>query len=76
MQVEVTDRFSAKQGRSTGRWVLQAGGSRLVVYLKRHYQLPWWLGLLTSLPGLRNIPARMLAFGPGRVRLRDLSPPP
>jgi heptose I phosphotransferase len=46
MQVEVTDRFSAKQGRSTGRWVLQAGGSRLVVYLKRHYQLPWWLGLL------------------------------
>jgi heptose I phosphotransferase len=47
MQVEVTDRFSAKQGRSTGRLVLDGeGGSRLVVYLKRHHRLPWWLGLL------------------------------
>jgi heptose I phosphotransferase len=46
MQVPVTDRFHAKQGRSVGRWVLQAGGRELVVYLKRHYRLPWWRGLL------------------------------
>src|SRR5262249_35299749 len=46
MQVEVTDRFSAKQGRSTGRWVLEGAAGRLVVYLKRHYRLPRWLGWL------------------------------
>jgi heptose I phosphotransferase len=49
MQVPVTDRFHAKQGRTIGRWVLQAGEERLVVYLKRHYRLPrlhGWLALL------------------------------
>ena len=46
MHVPVTDRFHAKQGRSIGRWVLQAEGEQLVVYLKRHYRLPWWRGLL------------------------------
>jgi heptose I phosphotransferase len=55
MDVAVTDRFSAKQGRSTGRWMLEAAGSaprRLVVYLKRHYRLPRWRGLLAALwPG-------------------------
>jgi heptose I phosphotransferase len=51
----VTDRFRAKQGRSTGRWVLQAPARpgqaprRLTVYLKRHYRLPWWRGLLAAL---------------------------
>jgi heptose I phosphotransferase len=49
MGVAVTDRFHAKQGRSTGRWVLDAGGGRLSVYLKRHYRLPWWHGLLALL---------------------------
>jgi heptose I phosphotransferase len=55
MDVAVTDRFHAKQGRSTGRWVLQAPGPeggpprRLTVYLKRHYQLPRWQGLLAAL---------------------------
>jgi heptose I phosphotransferase len=48
MRVPVTDRFHAKQGRSIGRWVLDADGQRLVVYLKRHYQLPRWLGLLAT----------------------------
>jgi hypothetical protein len=46
MQVAVTDRQHSKQGRSTGRWVLAADGRRLVVYLKRHYRLSWWSGLL------------------------------
>jgi len=45
MQADVTDDFNAKQGRSTGRWVLEAGGKQLAVYLKRHYELPWWHGL-------------------------------
>jgi Lipopolysaccharide kinase (Kdo/WaaP) family len=49
MQVAVTDRFHAKQGRSTGRWVLQSQQRHLSVYLKRHYRLPWWRGLLAAL---------------------------
>lgn len=50
MSAEVTDRFAAKQGRSTGRWVLHAAdGRRLVVYLKRHYKLDWWRGLMAAL---------------------------
>src|SRR5262249_26015094 len=53
--VPVTDRFHAKQGRSTGRWLLNIPGSpdnpphRLAVYLKRHYELPWWQGWLATL---------------------------
>jgi hypothetical protein len=46
MTVAVTDRFHAKQGRSTGRWILDRDGQSLSVYLKRHYRLPWWRGLL------------------------------
>jgi hypothetical protein len=49
MGQSVTDRFHAKQGRSTGRWILQADGQRLAVYLKRHYRLHWWRGLLATL---------------------------
>jgi heptose I phosphotransferase len=49
MDVAVTDRFHAKQGRSTGRWIIDAKGRRLSVYLKRHYRLPWWQGLLATL---------------------------
>jgi heptose I phosphotransferase len=51
MSVTVTDRFHAKQGRSTGRWILEKatesgeGPRRLSVYLKRHYQVPWLHGL-------------------------------
>src|SRR5262245_49039293 len=49
MAAAVTDRFHAKQGRSTGRWILNANGRQLAVYLKRHYRLPWWQGLLATL---------------------------
>jgi heptose I phosphotransferase len=55
MEATVTDRFNAKQGRSTGRWVLEAEGDpggpkrHLTVYLKRHHELPWWLGWLAAL---------------------------
>jgi heptose I phosphotransferase len=49
MTADVTDRFHAKQGRSTGRWVLHDQHDRLAVYLKRHYRLPWWRGLLACL---------------------------
>lgn len=44
----VTDRFHAKQGRSTGRLVLHDGSRSLTVYLKRHYRLPLWAGLLAA----------------------------
>lgn len=49
MHARVTDDFHAKQGRSTGRWLLEADGQQLAVYLKRHYQLPWWRALMATL---------------------------
>lgn len=49
MDRPVTDRFHAKQGRSTGRLVLHCNGRSLAVYLKRHYRLPLWTGLLAAL---------------------------
>src|SRR5207253_2083840 len=58
MAARLTDRFHAKQGRTIVRWPLEAGGRRLVVYLKRHYRLPWWRGLLALLrPGGNWSPA-------------------
>jgi UDP-glucose:(heptosyl)LPS alpha-1,3-glucosyltransferase len=69
MEQPVTDDFHAKQGRSTGRWVVTDGAApavqsspdRFCVYLKRHYELPWWQGLLATLwpggawsPGMRE----------------------
>jgi heptose I phosphotransferase len=49
MQADIDDDFHAKQGRSTCRWVLEGAGRRLVVYLKRHYELPRRHGLLAAL---------------------------
>jgi Lipopolysaccharide kinase (Kdo/WaaP) family len=49
MDLPATDDFHAKQGRSTGRLVLERDGQRLTVYLKRHYRLPRWRGLLAAL---------------------------
>jgi Lipopolysaccharide kinase (Kdo/WaaP) family len=41
MTVPTPDRFHAKQGRSIGRWTLtDPDGNKLVVYLKRHFELP------------------------------------
>ena len=49
LQTPITDDFHAKQGRSTGRWVLEKAGRTLAVYLKRHYRLPLWQGLMAAL---------------------------
>jgi hypothetical protein len=55
MNQPVTDRFHAKQGRSTGRWILEAAaggtqqGRRLSVFLKRHHEVPRWRGWLATL---------------------------
>jgi Lipopolysaccharide kinase (Kdo/WaaP) family len=49
MTVDVTDRFHAKQGRSTGRWIVENERGRVAVYLKRHYRLPRLHGLLATL---------------------------
>ncbi len=58
MALAVTDRLHVKQGRSIGRLVLSSQGRSLVVYLKRHYRLPWWHGLLALLrPGSGRSPA-------------------
>jgi heptose I phosphotransferase len=48
LSVDVTDRFHAKQGRSTGRWIVENARGRIAVYLKRHYRLPWWQGALAA----------------------------
>ena len=57
----VTDDHHAKQGRSTGRLILERAGQRLPVYLKRHFHLPRWHGWLATLwprgawsPGMRE----------------------
>jgi heptose I phosphotransferase len=58
MAVRLTDRFHAKQGRSTGRWVLRSNTGDLAVYLKRHYRFPWWRRLMATLwPGRGWSPA-------------------
>ena len=53
MTADVPDREHRKQGRAIGRWTLTApDGRQLVVYLKRHFELPrrhGWLARL--LPG-------------------------
>jgi Lipopolysaccharide kinase (Kdo/WaaP) family len=49
MAEDVRDRFHAKQGRTIARWTLHAKGRSLVVFLKRHYRLPWWAGLMALL---------------------------
>ncbi len=52
LEVRVNEDFHAKQGRSTGKLVLQHAEQTLSVYLKRHYRLPRWQGLLAALwPG-------------------------
>ncbi|MGL4420480.1 MAG: hypothetical protein ACRCZF_07440, partial [Gemmataceae bacterium] len=40
MDLELTDRFHAKQGRSIARWQLSGPSGSLSVYVKRHYELP------------------------------------
>ncbi len=49
MTEPVTDREHKKQGRSIGRLILTQGRARLGVYLKRHYRLGWWRGVLATL---------------------------
>jgi hypothetical protein len=36
------DNYVEKQGRSTGRYLLEVGGETLSVYVKKQYRLPWW----------------------------------
>jgi heptose I phosphotransferase len=62
MTVPTPDRFHAKQGRSIGRWTLtDSTGNTLVVYLKRHHELPRSAGWMARLcpsrawsPGLQE----------------------
>ena len=62
MTADVPDREHRKQGRAIGRWTLTApDGRQLVVFLKRHFELPRRHGLLARLfpdrrwsPGLQE----------------------
>jgi len=62
MTIDVPDREHRKQGRAIGRWTVpQHGTVPVVVFLKRHYTLPWWCGILAKLssraahsPGLQE----------------------
>lgn len=66
LDLPVTDRHFAKQGRSVGRLILGEEPARLSVYLKRHYRLSRWRGLLaTVLP--------RLAWSPGWQEARHLA---
>ena len=49
------------QDRIAGR-ALQAGGE---------FKPPWILNLISHIPILRDMPARMIAFGPKHVRLKE-----
>lgn len=40
--LQSSEDFHAKQGRSTGRCVLNTPTGNVAVYVKRYYQLPWW----------------------------------
>lgn len=48
LDIGVTDRFHSKQGRSVGRIILSGddGKPELSFYLKRHYKLSFWEGLM------------------------------
>jgi 2-polyprenyl-6-methoxyphenol hydroxylase-like FAD-dependent oxidoreductase len=37
----------------------------------KEFRPPWFLRMLAALPLLRNLPAKMLAFGPRRVRVKQ-----
>lgn len=70
--VQVTDDFHAKQGRSTGRLVLNSAGQTLAVYLKRHFRLSRLQGVLAALwprgdwsPALRECRHLQWALGQG-----------
>jgi heptose I phosphotransferase len=61
MTETVTDKLHEKQGRAIARWTLSDGSMRLIVFLKRHYRLPWLHGILATLfprqawsPGLQE----------------------
>jgi len=42
-----------------------------VLQSTRPANVPWQFKLLLKIPLLRDIPSRLIAFGPRRVRLRD-----
>ena len=58
MNLESSDRFHSKQGRSTARVRFDAPSGPLSVYLKRHDRLPWRSRLRAILaPNRENTPA-------------------
>jgi heptose I phosphotransferase len=59
MTLRSSDRYHAKQGRSTARvWFDTLYGTPLSVYLKRHEHLPWITRVAAFLnPGGRHSPA-------------------
>ena len=80
MAEPVTDRLHEKQGRSIGRKLFVDGRQQLSVYLKRHYRLPWWRGLLATLfpdhgwsPGLQEWQNLVWAMGHGLPVPRPLA---
>jgi len=49
-----TDDYVEKQGRSTGRYLLEIGEQTLSLYVKKQFRLPWWrrlFGTAASFPG-------------------------
>ena len=76
MQWQLTDRYHAKQGRSTARVRLDAPGGPLSVYLKRHHRLPWLTRLAATLdPAGHRAPAAAEWAHLERVRALGIAVP-
>ena len=59
--------FTPARLRSTGRVLFESAGKQLTVYLKRHYQLPRWHGLLRDAVALGRLVARHAGAGQSRM---------
>jgi heptose I phosphotransferase len=76
MSLDSSDRFHAKQGRSTARVVLHQADSALPVYLKRHFHLPWPARIAALFnPAGRHSPAAAEWVRLERVRTLGISVP-
>jgi heptose I phosphotransferase len=76
LMLESSDRYHAKQGRSTARVVLGTNGRALPVYLKRHLRLPWATRLAALFhPAGRYSPAAMEWAHLERVRALGINVP-
>jgi 2-polyprenyl-6-methoxyphenol hydroxylase-like FAD-dependent oxidoreductase len=76
-EVRLRDLAAVQRRREWPTWVIQRFQAVVQSQIAgpalragRTFRPPWWLRVLLSLPLLRDLPARLIAFGPRRVRVR------